>query len=62
MPDSTRFSVHARYFNLGMDAGGNGIFSVYRTNGKLTRVIQARAFTPEERFFYQKKMNQIFEP
>ena len=58
LPDSSRFSVQARFFNLGMSAGGMGIFSVYRTNGKQIRVIYARPFEPEERFFYQRKMNQ----
>ncbi|MGB9602354.1 MAG: hypothetical protein ACPMAG_06165 [Limisphaerales bacterium] len=59
LPDSPRFSVQARYFNLGVSTSGKGIFSVYRTNGKVTRVIFARQFTPEERFFYQKKMNEL---
>jgi uncharacterized DUF497 family protein len=58
MPDSPRFSVQARFFNLGMSASGTGIFSVYRTNGKQIRVIYARQFQPEERFFYQRKMDQ----
>ena len=58
LPDSPRFSVQARFFNLGMAAGGDGIFSVYRTNGKQIRVIHARVFQPEERFFYQRKMDQ----
>ena len=58
LPDSPRFSVQARFFNLGMSVGGVGIFSVYRTNGKQVRVIHARPFEPEERFFYQKKMEQ----
>jgi uncharacterized DUF497 family protein len=58
MPDSTRFNAQARYFNLGMSARGHGVFSVYRTNGKQTRVIFARPFEPEERFFYERKMNQ----
>lgn len=58
LPDSARFSVQARFFNLGMAAGGDGIFSVYRTNGKQIRVIHARVFQPEERFFYQRKMDQ----
>jgi len=58
LPDSPRFSVQARYFNLGRTSDGVGIFSVYRTNGKLVRVIAARAFTPEEQFFYQRKVNQ----
>jgi hypothetical protein len=58
MPDTPRFGVQARYFNLGMSAGGVGIYSVYRTNGRQVRVMLARPFEPEERFFYQRKMNQ----
>jgi uncharacterized DUF497 family protein len=58
LPDSRRFAVQARFFNLGMSAGGIGVFSVYRTNGKQVRVIHARPFQPEERFFYQRKMDQ----
>ncbi len=58
LPDSPRFGVQGRFFNLGMSAGGDGIFSVYRTNGRLIRVLLARPFAPEERFFYQKKMDQ----
>jgi uncharacterized DUF497 family protein len=53
LPDSARFAVQARFFNLGMSASGIGIMSVYRTNG-----IYARAFEPEERFFYQRKADQ----
>jgi uncharacterized protein len=62
LPDSPRFGVQARFFNLGMSAGGIGIFSVYRTNGRLVRVLHARALEPEERFFYQRKMNQTLSP
>ena len=58
LPDSPRFGAQARYFNLGMSAGGIGIFSVYRTNGRLTRVLLARPFEPEERFFYQRKVDR----
>ena len=58
LPDSQRFSVQARFFNLGMSAGGTGVFSVYRTNGKQIRVLFARPFEPEERFFYQRKVDQ----
>jgi hypothetical protein len=57
-PDSARFAVQARFFNLGMSAGGIGVFTVYRTNGKLVRVLYARPLEPEERFFYQRKMDQ----
>ena len=58
LPDSPRFSVQTRFFNLGVSVGGTGIFSVYRTNGKQIRVIHARQFQPEERFFYQRKMEK----
>ena len=58
LPDSRRFAVQARFFNLGMSAGGIGVFSVYRTNGKQIRVLHARQFEPEERFFYQRKMDK----
>ena len=58
LPDSSRFNAQARYFNLGMAVTGAGIFSVYRTNGKQIRVIHARPFEPEERYFYQRKMDQ----
>lgn len=59
LPDSPRFSVQARFFNLGVSVGGTGIFSVFRTNGKQIRVIHARKFEPEERFFYQRKIDQL---
>ena len=58
LPDSQRFAVQARFFNLGMSANGDGVFSVYRTNGKQVRVLYARPFQPEERFFYQRKVDQ----
>jgi uncharacterized protein len=61
LPDSSRFGAQARFFNLGVSAGGVGIFSVYRTNGRLIRVLQARAFEPEEQFFYQRKVNQTLQ-
>ncbi len=58
LPDTPRFSVQARFFNLGVSAGGDGVFSVYRTNGKQVRVIYARPMEPEERFFYQRKLDR----
>lgn len=58
LPDSPRFGVQARFMNLGLTAGGVGVFSVYRANGRLVRVLHARQFEPEERFFYQRKVDQ----
>lgn len=61
MPDTPRFGVQARFFNIGMSAGGVGIFSVYRTNGRQIRVILARLLEPEERYFYQRKLDQTLK-
>ena len=61
MPDSPRFSVQARFFNLGVGSSGSGIFSVYRTNGKSIRIVHARRFEAEERFLYQRRMDQQLE-
>ena len=58
LPDSARFGVQARFFNLGMAADGQGVFSVYRTNGKVLRIIYSRSFEKDEHYFYQRKMSQ----
>jgi hypothetical protein len=44
--------------NMGVASNGTGVFSVYRTNGKTLRIIHARTFEPEEKFFYQRKVDQ----
>lgn len=59
LPDSARFGVQARFFNLGRAASGVGVFSLYRANGRNIRVIFSRQFSAEEQFFYQRKMNQV---
>ena len=59
LPDSPRFSVQARFFNLGVAANGLGIFTVFRANGKQARVIFARPFEPEEKFMYQRKLTKV---
>ena len=51
LPDASRFSAQARFFNLGRSATGVGIFSVFRTNGKQVRVILSRPFTDDEAYF-----------
>lgn len=58
LPDSARFGVQARFFNLGKSATGQGLFSVYRTNGKVIRVILSRPFSESEAYFYQRRMSQ----
>ncbi|MSU31328.1 MAG: hypothetical protein EXS25_01455 [Pedosphaera sp.] len=58
LPDSPRFGVQGRFFNLGKSATGQGLFSVYRANGKVIRVIVSRPFTEQETYFYQRKLTQ----
>lgn len=60
-PDSSRFTAQARFFNLGRTVGGKGIFTVYRTNGRMIRIIQSRPFEPEEAFFYERKVSQALQ-
>lgn len=61
LPDSPRFAAQARFFNLGRTVAGKGIFAIYRTNGRMIRVIVARPFTPEEAFFYERKVSQALK-
>ncbi len=59
LPDSPHFSEKARYFNLGKSSQGQGVFTVYRANGKQIRVIFARKFEPEETFFYERQQDKL---
>lgn len=57
-PDDKSFTGQARYFCLGKTMEGKGVLSVYRSNGNLSRVISARAFSPEEEHFYERKKQE----
>ena len=59
LPDSTYFSLNARYFNLGQTTEREGVFAVYRTNGKQVEVVCARPFSAEERFFYERQQEKL---
>jgi len=59
LPDSPQFSEKARFFNLGTTATGQGVFSIYRANGKQIRVILARPFEPQEMFFYERQQDKL---
>lgn len=48
----------ARYFSLGKSLAGRGIFSVFWTDGKKYRVINARMMTPEEDHFYERRKSE----
>ncbi len=54
-PDSPRFAHESRTFSLGRTLNGQGIFSVYRSDGRKVRVISARPMTAEEEAFYDRK-------
>jgi uncharacterized DUF497 family protein len=59
LPDSAATAGHARYFNLGKSITGNGVFSVFWTDGKRYRVVLARVMTPEELAFYERKNSEL---
>ncbi|MDP6903385.1 MAG: hypothetical protein QF406_02945 [Verrucomicrobiota bacterium] len=59
LPDSPFFASNARFFNLGRTSGGEGVFAIYRANGKQIQVICARAFTAEEGFFYDRQQEKL---
>ena len=59
LPDADRFAEQARYFNLGKAADGQGVFTVYRTNGKQFQIILARPFEAEETFFYERQQAKL---
>ena len=61
LPDSPQFSEKARFFNLGMTSSGQGVFSIYRANGKQIRVIMARTLKPEEIFFYERQYEKLLK-
>tara|TARA_Y100000588_G_scaffold248404_1_gene262869 strand:- start:674 stop:964 length:291 start_codon:yes stop_codon:yes gene_type:complete len=61
LPDAEQFEEQTRYFNLGKSADGEGVFTVYRTNGKQFQIILARPFEPEERFFYERQQAKLLE-
>jgi uncharacterized DUF497 family protein len=58
LPDSSRFAVEVRFFNLGKSLQGTPIFSVYRSNGKQLRIVSAREAAPEEAYFYERKQSE----
>src|SRR5260370_29976008 len=58
LPDSSRFAVQSRSFNLVMSANGMGAFSLYRTNAKSVRIIFPRMVEARERFLYTPKLYQ----
>ncbi len=57
-PDSGRFAKESRAFCLGKTLTGQGIFSVFRSDGKNIKVIGARPMTEAEDYFYDRKVSE----
>jgi uncharacterized DUF497 family protein len=58
LPDSNRFAIQNRFLSLGCSSEGNGVFAVYTSTGKVTRVVAARPMTEEEIFFYEQRTRE----
>jgi hypothetical protein len=58
LPDSPRFGRKARYFWLGRNLAGKGVFATYVTDGKQVRIFAARWATPEDDYFYERQMRE----
>jgi uncharacterized DUF497 family protein len=50
---------HARYFNLGKSIDGQGIFTIFWSDGKKIRCIHAREMTVEESSFFERKTQEL---
>lgn len=59
LPEGIEDDLKARFFNLGKNVSGRGIFSVFWTDGKKYRVILAREMTPGEVTFYERKNTEM---
>ncbi len=59
LPESDDYNGPARYYNLGRAVTGRGIFSVFRSDGKVNRVIVAREMTPEESALYDRRCSEL---
>ncbi len=58
LPDSGTIADQSRFFSLGKSIGGKGIFTVYRSTGKVITVIAGRPMTDEEDYYYTRRMRQ----
>lgn len=59
LPESDHYDGPARYYNFGRAVTGRGIFSVFRSDGKLNRVIVAREMTGEETALYERRNSEM---
>ncbi|MEM6886076.1 MAG: BrnT family toxin [Verrucomicrobiota bacterium] len=55
LPDDGEIAERSRFFCLGKALSGKGVFSVYKSTGKMVTMLMAREMAEEEDFFYNRK-------
>jgi hypothetical protein len=58
MPDTNKILKQSRAVSLGRTLEGQGIFSVFRSDGKFVWVVAARPMSEEEEYFYNRKATE----
>lgn len=58
IPTEGPLEAQSRFLCLGKTLSGQGIFSIYSSNGKQIRVITSRPMTEDELFFYERKTRE----
>jgi len=56
LPEEVNWTNEARYFLLARDLGGQGLFIVFWSDGKLLRIIAVREMSDQEQMFYQRML------
>jgi len=58
LPDSGAIADQSRFFSLGKSLSGKGLFSIYRSTGKVISVLASRPITENEDYFYTRRMRE----
>jgi uncharacterized DUF497 family protein len=58
LPDSGPIADQSRFFSLGKSISGKGVFTIYRSTGKVITVIAGRPMTEEEDYYYTRRMRE----
>jgi hypothetical protein len=59
LPSAGNAAAKNRFFCLGKTLSNRGLFFGYSSNGKQVKVLWAREMSPEEEFFYQRKLKEF---
>lgn len=58
LPDEGDIAERSRFFCLGKGLSGKGVFSVYKSTGKMVTILVAREMAEDEEFFYNRKSKE----